>query len=61
MSRSREHKVVHARHLLIWEIKTYVTQDITWNRLGRMFGGMDHTSIHYAFHKIAAMKAAGSI
>lgn len=36
--------IAHARHMLMWEIKTTVKPSISYPELGRLFGGRDHTT-----------------
>lgn len=49
----RSRKVVAARHLIVWEVKTIWT-DATWPELGRIMGDRDHTTILYTFRKMEA-------
>ncbi len=44
--------LIKPRHLIIWEIKTFVKPEISFPELGRIFGGRDHTTILSAYRKI---------
>lgn len=56
---SRTHRIVEARHLVIWEIKTVVKPEISYPELGRLFGGRDHTSILHSVRKISRLMDMG--
>ncbi len=49
----RTRRLVAARHLIIWEVKT-IWPSTTWPELGRILGGRDHTTIMYSYRKIEA-------
>lgn len=51
ISEGRRKKLVAARHLIIWEVKT-IWPSASWPELGRILGGRDHTTILYSFRKI---------
>lgn len=50
MSRSRKSEHVEARHLLISEVKDRF-QHLSFPQIGRLFGGIDHTSVLFALKK----------
>lgn len=53
-------KVIAAKHLIIWEIKTR-WPGTSWPEIARIMGLADHSTVHYAFHKIQGMKDRGEI
>jgi hypothetical protein len=50
---NRGRAVVAARHLVMWEVKTFVKPHMSFPELGRVFGGRDHTSALFAVTKIS--------
>lgn len=55
---SRRREIVKHRHFLIWEVATIF--GLSYPKIGRLFGGRDHTSALFAVRKIEAMKRASN-
>lgn len=58
-SQDRHRKVVAARQLLMYEVKTLFNR--TYPEIGRLFGGRDHTTVLHAVKKIERLKAEGKL
>ena len=58
ITRGRERDRIEAKHLIMWEIKRIVKPDASFPEIGRLFGGMDHTSVMSAVKKIDRQKAS---
>ncbi len=58
-SPDRHRKVVAARQLLMYEVKTLF--DRSYSEIGRLFGGRDHTTVLHAVKKIERLKAEGKL
>lgn len=59
MSGRREYALAFARHKSMWRSKC----ETTWSlpRIGRMFGGKDHTSVLHAIRRIEALQRQGQL
>lgn len=55
LGRSRAKKIIAARHEAIWRARKERT-DMSLPQIGRAFGGLDHTSILFAYRKIEAQR-----
>lgn len=58
-SQDRHRKVVAARQLLMYDVKTLFNR--TYPEIGRLFGGRDHTTVLHAVKKIERLKAEGKL
>lgn len=56
ISHSREHRLVHPRQLLMWEVREKF--GLSFPAIGRIFGGRDHTTCLHAWQKISRRFAA---
>lgn len=56
----RQHDLVKAKHLIIWEIKTRWPHS-SWHEIADVVGLKDHSTCFYVFQKIQAMKDEGKL
>ncbi len=63
VSKARTRELSYARHLIMWEMKRILRPapqktpgSISYPELGRLFGGLDHSSCYHAISRIDALK-----
>lgn len=56
---SRKRNIVHARHIIAYELVKFFGK--SYPEVGRLLGGLDHTSCIHAVKKIERMLSSGEI